>query len=165
MRIAKHSRIMMALAATVLSQSVYAISSSDLNQSISIGYGTVQQVQAQKVDSNAGKGALMGGLIGAVAGSHNRGKGAAIGAVSGGILTGVLQGNRMASSYTVGMTTGEEKVIVTEQADIVVGDCVAIEEGRSANIRRVPSVHCDHPAHQAMSDERVRAKASNSASE
>ena len=137
-----------------------------MSQSITISYGIVRNVQAQQVDSNAGKGALLGGLLGAAtSGHHDRGKHAAIGAVSGGVLASVMQGDRSARSYTVELMSGGEKVIMTEQADIVVGDCVALEEGRSANIRRVPSVHCEHHNHEAMSADSVRANASESASE
>ena len=157
---------MLALLALAVSQSATAISSSDLNQSISISYGIVRDVQSQKVDSNAGKGAVLGGLLGAAtSGHHDRGKHAAIGAVSGGLLASAMQGDRSARSYTVELMNGGEKVIMTEQSDVVVGDCVALEEGRSANIRRVPSVHCEHHDHEAMNDESVRANASESAEE
>ena len=164
MKLARGFAALSALLTFAVNGPAYAVSSGDLNQSISIGYGTVTQIGTERVDSNAPKGAVMGGIIGAAtSGHHDRGKHAAIGALSGGVLASVMQGDRSARSYRVAMVTGAEKVIVTEQADIVVGDCVAIEEGRSANIRRVPSVHCEHHGHPAMAQEAVRAKASASA--
>lgn len=37
---------------------------------------------------------------------------------------------------------GSSVTITTEQGQIDVGDCVTVERGESANIRRVSQVHC-----------------------
>lgn len=45
--------------------------------------------------------------------------------------------------YTVNLVEGGTSIITTEQDDIRSGDCVSIEQGDYANIRRVSSVHCE----------------------
>ena len=40
------------------------------------------------------------------------------------------------------MKGGGAVVIATEQQDIAVGDCVVVEQGQYANIRRVSSINC-----------------------
>ncbi|MEH6571231.1 MAG: hypothetical protein V7709_19275 [Halioglobus sp.] len=44
--------------------------------------------------------------------------------------------------YTVQLMEGGVVVIVTEQESIVVGDCVVVEQGKYANIRRVSVINC-----------------------
>ena len=41
------------------------------------------------------------------------------------------------------MATGGQASITTEQTDIREGDCVSVEQGDHANIRRVSSYHCE----------------------
>jgi len=41
------------------------------------------------------------------------------------------------------MIGGGKSVISTEQQDIRIGDCVSVEQGDHANIRRVSSYHCE----------------------
>jgi hypothetical protein len=59
-----------------------------------------------------------------------------------------------ADRYTVALVNGSTVEIVTEHHDLVAGDCVSIEQGRHANIRRVSPVMCStpnsHPAYGAM---------------
>lgn len=85
--------------------------------------------------------------------------GAAIGAAAQGSATGGT-----VQKYTVTLNNGVEEAITTEQTDIRTGDCVSIEVGDHANIRRVSSYHCetkntateDH--HQAAADSCQMAK-------
>ena len=53
--------------------------------------------------------------------------------------------------HTVRLNNGTSIAVVTDHHNIVVGDCVAVEQGRHANIRRVSPVMCninaDHPAY------------------
>lgn len=150
----------------LLSLPALAVDSRDMNQSISISYGVVESVERKKVDSAAPGGAVLGGIIGAAtSGHHHRGKHAAIGAVSGGVLTAILQGNRDAYAYQVKMVSGGEKQIMTEQNTAREGDCVAVEEGRLANIRRVSSAHCEHHDHAATQGYLIHSKSQESAAE
>lgn len=56
--------------------------------------------------------------------------------------------------YTIQLATGADIAIVTEQQDLVAGDCVSVEQGKHANLRRVSSVYCStdaaHPAYGAI---------------
>ena len=86
---------------------------------------------------------MAGGLIGGLVGPRrHRGlrvvAGAGIGAaIQGSATGGVLQ------QYSVNLVSGGQTIISTEQTEIRVGDCVAIEQGEHANIRRVSSYHCE----------------------
>jgi outer membrane lipoprotein SlyB len=120
-------------------------------QSITIYYGTVESAVTVDKDAKHAGGALAGGVMGAVIGpSRHRGlralAGAGIGAaVQGSATSGTQQ------QYNVSLKSGGTTIIDTEQNDIRVGDCVSIEQGSHANIRRVSSVHCETetqvPAH------------------
>jgi len=56
----------------------------------------------------------------------------------------VAGGDRTGMSFTVEMPGGQMTRIVTDQRDIRVGDCVAVERvGDGANIRRVSARYCD----------------------
>lgn len=143
-----------------------AVHSSDLNQTINISYGIVEHVKRSKVKSNAGKGALMGGLLGAATSRHhNRGKHALTGVLAGGIITSMLEGKHHAYTYLIQTVNGGAKQVVTEQSGIREGDCVSVEEGRMTNVRRVAMVHCQHRQHAVMSEPMVHAKATGDAAE
>jgi hypothetical protein len=45
--------------------------------------------------------------------------------------------------HTVRLNNGTSIAVVTDHHNIVVGDCVAVEQGRHANIRRVLPVMCN----------------------
>ena len=110
---------------------------------VSIQYGTVTDIGVTQRDAKHAGGALAGGLIGAFIGpSRHRGLkmlgGAAAGAaVQGAATSGELQ------QYTVNMMNGGTVKISTEQVEIREGDCVAVEQGQNANIRRVSDIHCE----------------------
>ena len=112
-------------------------------QSVTIQYGTVQSSVTVNKDSSHAGGALAGGLMGALIGPRrHRGlrvvAGAGIGAAVEGSATGGTQ-----QQYTVSLLSGGTTIINTEIQDIRVDDCVSIEQGSYANIRRVSSVHCE----------------------
>ena len=117
-------------------------------QSISIVYGTVVGAKEVTEQSNAAKGALVGGTIGYAASnrksSSQKRKGAAMGAAVGGVAANRAQGDRSAKEYTVETGAGVT-VIISDQTEIVVGDCVVVENAGSnkANIRRVTPTYCE----------------------
>lgn len=115
------------------------------NTIISVAYGTVQQVEQVKMDARYTSGALVGGGIGLAAASGRSGTTQVGAAVAGAIIGALVQKQRagMADRYTVLLTTGSTIEIVTEHHDIAVGDCVTVEQGEHANIRRVSPVMCD----------------------
>jgi hypothetical protein len=112
-------------------------------QAVTINYGVVTSVGTVQKDSSHAGGALAGGMIGAMIGPRrHRGlrmvAGAAAGAaIQGAATSGVLQ------QYTVALMGGGTSIVSTEQTDIRPGDCVSVEQGQYANIRRAGIIHCD----------------------
>ena len=151
------------LSATASAQQV---SRSQLGSSFQIHYGTVETIERVKIESSAPQGAVMGGIVGgATSGHHHRGRHAVTGAVAGALLTAILEGDRKAFKYTVELDDGSLQKIITEQGGLVEGDCVTVEIGQTANIRRVPAVHCEHTDHEVMSEPIVHAKRQSDAAE
>lgn len=117
--------------------------SSQAATAVTVNYGTVDGVGTTTKDSSGAGGALAGGLIGGLIGPRrHRGLRVVTGAVIGSSIqssanSGVLQ------QYTVDMVGGGKSIISTEQQDIRIGDCVSVEQGDHANIRRVSSYHCE----------------------
>lgn len=115
---------------------------------MSVQYGVVQSVQAVQAEANTGGGAALGGLAGlAVAagtgGSRNQQlAGAAGGALLGGLIANQRANNQRLMQHTVRLNSGASVAVVTDHHNIAVGDCVAVEQGRHANIRRVSPVMC-----------------------
>lgn len=116
-----------------------------VGQATSIQFGTVRSAEPVTLDSAAAKGALVGGTLGLVSNSSNSSVfNAARGAAVGGVATAAMEGNRSGMAYTVETPGGGTTRIVSDQREIHVGDCVAIEQvGSSANIRRAASSYCD----------------------
>ena len=114
--------------------------------------------QVKIKDGSVAKGAMVGGLIGLAAGSGKKGKTkrkrVAIGTAAGAIA-GSAKRNPTGMEYSV--RTGEGTIIqvVSDQREIRMGDCVAVEEsGGLANIRRMPHSACQ-PASQAVLNDPV----------
>ena len=109
----------------------------------SVNYGTVQSVATTTEESSHAGGAVAGGLIGGLIGPRrHRGLRIAAGAAIGAAAQGSATGGTV-QKYTVKLNNGVEEAITTEQTDIRTGDCVSIEVGDHANIRRVSSYHCE----------------------
>ena len=124
-----------------------------VGQSTSIQFGTVRQVEQVQLQSDAAAGALIGGTIGLVAsgGSRTAPRNAIVGAAVGAAATTVAQGNRTGIAYTVAMLDGSTIRIISDQSEIRVGDCVAIERvGQTNNIRRESSAYCAPQNQQAL---------------
>ncbi len=111
----------------------------------------VRRIQIK--DNSAAKGALIGGAIGLAFGSGKNRKSstkrAAIGTAAGAIA-GSAKPNPTGMQYRVRTGDGTIIDVVTDQREIRMGDCVAVEEsGGLANIRRMPHSACQ-PASQAV---------------
>ena len=112
-----------------------------------VGYGTVTEaIEQEKDTSEATKsGAIIGGLIGLASSSGRStgttiartGVGAGLGAAIGG---GAAAGTEMV--YTVDMVSGGTLRVVMDSGNFRVGDCVAIERGRTNNMRAVSQEFC-----------------------
>ena len=148
------------------STSTPSVTRSQLNSSFEIRYGTVETIERVKIQSQAAQGAVTGGLIGGLTSGHShRGQHALEGAVAGALLTALLEGNRQGYQYMVDFDDGSVTKVVTESAGIAEGDCVAVELGQTANIRRTSSVHCEHTDHAALAEPVVHAKRQTEAAE
>lgn len=142
------------------------VSRSQLGSSFDIRYGTVQNVERVSVNSQAPQGAIMGGIVGgATSGHKHRGKHAVEGALAGALLTAIFEGNKKAYKYTVGFPDGGATKVIIESGGITDGDCVAVETGQTANIRRVSSTYCEHTGHEVFTDPIVHANAQSEAAE
>jgi outer membrane lipoprotein SlyB len=148
------------------STSTPTVPRNQLNSSFDIRYGTVESVESIKIQSQAAQGAVTGGLIGGLTSGHShRGQHALEGAVAGALLTALLEGNRRGYQYTVDFDDGSITKVNTESAGIAQGDCVAVELGQTANIRRTSAVHCEHTDHAALAEPVVHAKRQTEAAE
>ena len=121
--------------------STHAVAQS-AGSSISLQYGTVKSAAEVKAESRHAGGALLGGVAGAVLAHGHPGLGAVAGGLIGGGIQGHHTGKQVLQQYTVALKSGGAVVIETEQRDIVVGDCVVVEQGQYANIRRVSGINC-----------------------
>lgn len=123
-------------------------------QSVNVQFGVVSNAREVQLDSNAGRGALVGGTLGVMSGrGRTRSvRNGIIGAGAAGAVTGATEGNRMGMSYTVDMVDGSSTTIITDQRGIRSGDCVAIERVRdTSNIRRADPGYCDERSQPAVS--------------
>ena len=123
-----------------------AVSQSNLKTTIRVEHGRVTQVDRVDVESNAARNAVLGGLAGlALTSRRSRSSqvaGTAAGALLSGLVTKSAEDARLVNAYTVQLTTGNFVQVVTDQTGARVGDCVAVETGRTSNIRRVSEVLC-----------------------
>lgn len=143
------SRLTIAVLVLLLVASANTLAQS-AGSSVSIQYGTVSSVEEVQAARKHARGALIGGLAGAVLANGHPGLGAVAGGLIGGGIEGHHTGKKVLRQYSVTLNGGGALVIDTEQRDIVVGDCVMVEQGQYANIRRVSSINCHRdqkPAH------------------
>src|SRR5215471_9767839 len=119
----------------------------------SVSYGRITAVTmvAQSDQRAQTGGALVGGVIGATAGSGRSGSNRALGGIGGafaGQQIGRLASQRQAFEYTVLLGGTQTITMVTDQAGKRVGDCVAVERGSFNNLRLVADSKCNPtPAH------------------
>jgi outer membrane lipoprotein SlyB len=129
-------------------------------QSMSIQTGIVIAAQAVNMQSAAGRGALVGGVVGFATtssrqSSSRRARNTAIGAGTGALISRRAQGSLDGMQYTIEIGPGSRIVVVTDQTQIRVGDCVNVEQAGSgtANVRRVSESLCDAVFDNQVDDE------------
>ncbi len=120
-------------------------------------------------DDAVAKGALLGGVIGLAAGSGKGGrtlrKRAALGAGAGAIA-GAARRKQTGMRYGVRTADGAIVQIVTDQTQIRLGDCVAVEESRGrANIRRLSQAACQPKSASVLNDPAIRQELREDAAE
>lgn len=145
------------LAVLVALAVVVPASAQRAGQSVSVQYGTV--TTARQVDLNSGAvpgGALIGGALGLASASGKssgkKARNALIGAAAGGAVAGAAQGSTKGMLYEVKLSGAQGAIqIVSDQREIRIGDCVAVEKvGDTANIRRMSASFCDPANAQAI---------------
>lgn len=116
----------------------------------SVAFGRITAVNAvsqQNANAQIG-GAILGGTIGAAAGSGRSGSNRALGGIGGafaGQQIGRLATQRQAYEYTILVGDATTRMI-TDEAGLRVGDCVAVERGAYNNLRLVADAKCAPPA-------------------
>ena len=145
-----HRKILLPIAAALFSATAPAQQS---GQNVSITVGIVEAAEAVTLQSTGGgKGAVVGGTLGAISGGDSkssRRKNALIGGTAGALVS--RSGESQGMQYAVRTGSGQGIVVVSDQTQIKVGDCVSVEQsGDRANIRRLDPVACDPGAKEAV---------------
>lgn len=110
---------------------------------VTINYGTVKSVTTVEKDASHAGGAMAGGLLGvAMAGPRHRALKIGASAAAGAAIQGAATSGT-STQITVKLVEGGQVNITTEQQDFREGDCVVVEQGDHANIRRASSYHCE----------------------
>src|SRR5262245_40189566 len=140
--------------ALVASAALFALSGALLAQP-RVDYGritAVSLVTEQNRDAQAG-GAILGGMLGLATSGGSSGGTAALRGIGGAIAgqqIGRVAGQRQAFRYTILLAGSSTVTMVTDEAGLRVGDCVAVERGTFNNLRLVSDEHCE-PAPAAQS--------------
>lgn len=163
MRISKIHLAVALLAPIALSTTASAQRS---GQSIAIQHGTVVEARTVDLEAQAGQGAAMGGLAGYAISSgrssSRRARNAILGTAIGAATSSGTQ-RRQGMQYTVETASGKV-MIVSDQSEIAIGDCVAVENAGTgaANIRRASSALCESPdALSAATEENLQEEAAD----
>jgi hypothetical protein len=143
----------MRIALTLALLALFSISPAEAQragQSMSIQTGVVIGAQAVNLQSAAGRGAAVGGIAGLATTSRNRStsrriRNTAIGAGTGALIARGAQGNLDGMQYTIETGPGSQIVVVTDQTQVRIGDCVTVEQAGAgtANVRRVSDALCE----------------------
>ena len=135
---------------------------------LNVQYGVVQRVEEVLAEANTAGSAALGGLAGLAVAAGTGGSrtqqiaGTAGGALLGGLIANQRAANQRLIQHTVRLNNGSSIAVITDHHNIVVGDCVAVEQGRHANIRRVSPVMCNEladtsrPVYTPVHDANVR---------
>jgi outer membrane lipoprotein SlyB len=120
----------------------------------SVTHGRITAVTMVTQDSTRAQtgGALVGGALGVASGSGQSGSNRALRGVAGGFAgqqVGRIASQRQAFEYTI-LVGGSTITMVTDEAGMRVGDCVAVERGSFNNLRLVADAKCSPPARAAQ---------------
>jgi len=122
----------------------------------SVNYGRITNVTLITEQNRAAQtgGAVLGGALGAASARNRSGGTAALRAgagVLGGQAIGRVATQRQAFEYTILIDGRQTITMVTDEAGLRVGDCVAVERGSFNNLRLVDDSRCNpRPAAQGQ---------------
>ena len=113
----------------------------------SVNYGKITAVKPVTVENRQaqGAGALVGGSIGLVSGRNQSGSNQALRGVAGGVAGQQIAKRasaKQAFEYTILVGGKTTTTVVTDEAGMRVGDCVALEQGAYVNLRLVDDRQC-----------------------
>ncbi|HQR51914.1 MAG TPA: hypothetical protein PLZ79_01495 [Burkholderiales bacterium] len=160
MRVKGWGRLLLVIAAGMLSSAAWAQSS--------VQFGRITNVSLVNTDNTGAQvgGALLGGTLGAAVGSGRSGSNRILGGVGGAVAgqqLGRMATRGQAFQYTI-LIGGSTVTMVTDEAGLRVGDCVAVERGQFNNLRLVddslcaPGARAAAPAAVQQADACVAAK-------
>lgn len=115
-----------------------------------VNYGRITAVNLITEQNRAAQtgGAVLGGALGAASARNRSGGTAALRAgagVLGGQAIGRVATQRQAFEYTILIDGRSTVTMVTDEAGLRVGDCVAVERGAFNNLRLVDDSRCSPP--------------------
>jgi outer membrane lipoprotein SlyB len=136
----------------------------------SVSYGRITAVNAVNQSSQGARtgGALIGGTIGAAAGSGRSGSNRALGGIGGafaGQQIGRLASQSQAFEYTILLGGTRTVQMVTDQSGLRIGDCVSVEQGAFNNLRLVADAKCAPSAPKPTTSDVREANACDQAKE
>ncbi len=125
-----------------------------------IRYAEVVDVERVKMPSAAPAGAMVGGFTGLIL-ARNKSTGRQVasglgGAALGGLATRALEGDRLGYSYQLQFADGNLSQFITEKGYLMRGDCVSVERGEYANIRRVSKSLCENGPSKSIDRTHIR---------
>ena len=125
-----------------------------------IRYAEVVDVERVKMPSAAPAGAVVGGFTGLVL-SRNKSTRSQVasgvgGAALGALATRALEGERMGYSYQLRFADSSISQFITEKGYLQRGDCVSVERGEYANIRRVAKSLCENGPSAKVTQSHIR---------
>ena len=147
----RYSHVVVFAAALCASSSIWAQTSISYGKITSVKPVTVDNAQAQTA------GALVGGVLGLISGRGHSGSNTALRAVAGGVAgqqVGKLASSKQAFEYTILMGGTSTVTVVTDEAGMRIGDCVAVERGPYVNLRLASDAQCAPGAKPATSASR-----------
>ncbi len=122
------------------------VASFPLAANTSVSYGKITAVKSVKVEDSSAQttGALVGGVLGLVSGRGHSSSSKVLRTVGGGVAgqqVAKLASTKQAFEYTI-LLGGTTTTVVTDEAGMRVGDCVAVERGAFTNLRLVADSQC-----------------------
>lgn len=115
-------------------------------QNTTVAYGKITAVKPVKVENQQAQvgGALLGGAIGLISGRGQSSSNRVLRGVGGGVAgqqVAKLASSKQAFEYTI-LIGNATTTVVTDEAGMRIGDCVAVERGAYTNLRLVPDAQC-----------------------
>lgn len=112
-----------------------------------VSYGRITAVNVVNQANQGAQvgGAVLGGTLGLISGSGQSGSNRALRTIGGGVAgqqLGRMGSQRTAFEYTILVDGRTTVTMVTDEAGLRIGDCVAVERGQFNNLRLVDDARC-----------------------